>query len=197
MIPLRRMLFGLALGLVASCVPPLPKGVESELASTRNEGGRARFTVIEFVDFQCPFCRQNHVVLEPLLAGYGDRVRVVYKHVPLRSHVYAEGAARTAICAEAQGKGREMADALYTTPVQKLSEEGLVELGERLHLDAAALAACRTAPETDARLRRDREAFIEAQHEGVPATWVGKHPIEGVPGEDTLRALLTRASAEN
>jgi protein-disulfide isomerase len=178
---------------LAACVPPLPKGVEAELAHTP----KGQFTVIEFVDFQCPFCRQNHVVLEPLLASYGPRVRVIYKHIPLHSHVYAEGAARTAICAEAQGKGREMADALYATPVRQLSEEGLAALGEKLSLDAAALTTCRAAPETDARLRRDRDAFIEAQHSGVPATWVGRHPVEGVLEEDTLRALLTRASAEN
>jgi hypothetical protein len=70
-------------------------------------------TIVEFVDFECPFCRRQQEALAPVLASFGPRVRVIRKNVPLSFHEHARDAARAACCAEEQGRGEAVAAALF------------------------------------------------------------------------------------
>ncbi|HKU41809.1 MAG TPA: vitamin K epoxide reductase family protein [Polyangiales bacterium] len=91
---------GVPLALGASSKPVLPEVVAHELGKTPP----GKLTVIDFVDFECPYCRENHVALAPLLAEHRDKLRVVRKHVPLGMHRYAQHAARAACCGEASAR---------------------------------------------------------------------------------------------
>src|SRR6185503_6117111 len=72
-----------------------------------------KINVVEFADFECPYCRALHPVLKRVIQDYpADRVHFVRKHVPLEMHELARPAARAAVCTEEQGKGEAMADAL-------------------------------------------------------------------------------------
>jgi len=75
----------------------------------------APITIVEFSDFQCPYCRQWYqTVYEPLLAAYPNQIRVVYRHLPLTSiHPDAQAAAEAAMCAEEQDKFWEFHDKLF------------------------------------------------------------------------------------
>lgn len=82
-------------------------------AGERVDVGRAKPTLVEFADYQCPFCRQSDEVLNQWLVRHD--VGVVYLHFPLRIHPAAEGAARAAICAAHQGRFRQMHRRLFET----------------------------------------------------------------------------------
>lgn len=200
--PPGRVVLGAALALAVVCLgtpaalgsflePKIPAAIRAEIAKTP----RGRATVVDFVDFQCPFCRQTHKDLAPLVAAHAAEVRVVRKHVPLAMHVLARDAARAACCAEPFGKGDDMADALVAAPLSELTPDGCAGLGARLGLDAAALRACMSDPATDARIDADRELFLSVGGEGLPTLWIGTEKIEGAQGPEVLRRALDRAIA--
>ncbi len=80
----------------------------------RLDSGAASVRLVEFSDFQCPFCRRSAPAVERLLAKHPE-VGVVYRHFPLSFHAAAEGAALAAICAEAQGRFQAMHRQLFQT----------------------------------------------------------------------------------
>jgi uncharacterized membrane protein/thiol-disulfide isomerase/thioredoxin len=101
----------IALGVLKK--PVVPDVIAREIAQTP-EG---EVTLVDFADYECPFCRMTHAILAPLLAEHHDHVRVVRKNVPLtRLHPHALDAARAACCGEQMGKGDAMSDALFSAP---------------------------------------------------------------------------------
>src|SRR5262249_52821125 len=96
-------------------------------------------TIVEFVDFECPYCRKLHATLEGLLRepAFAGKVRIVRKEHPLTSmHPHAMTAARAECCAETFDRGEEMAEALYTAPPEDLTKEGCEALAVKLGIDA-------------------------------------------------------------
>jgi protein-disulfide isomerase len=164
----------------------LPGPIEAEIARTP----RGQATVVEYVDFECPFCRRLDAVLAPIVAKQRGRVRVVRKHVPLVTiHPHAAAAARAAVCAEAQGKGDAMADALFRAPPSAMTDEGNGLLANELGLDGPAFRACLADARTAQRLAADTKEFDAIGGEGVPLVFVGRERFEGLQEEVTLDAL--------
>jgi protein-disulfide isomerase len=181
----------LLLALSALGCASTPLLVQGEIAATPQ--GQA--TVVEFIDFQCPFCRKNHEALAPLLAARKGRVRVVRKHVPLPIHANAASAARASVCADAQGRGDEMADALFRAPVLELDAEGCAHIAERLGLDVARFSACVSDRTTARRIEQDERDFDAVGGTGVPLLYVGTERLDGMQDADTLEKSLDRALA--
>jgi len=76
----------------------------------------APVTIVEYSDFQCPFCARFHPTLQQIMKDYAGKVRWVYRYFPLSSiHPYAEKSAEAAECANEQGKFWEMADVFFST----------------------------------------------------------------------------------
>jgi uncharacterized membrane protein len=167
----------------------LPPSILEEIRRT----GRGKITVVDFVDFECPFCRMTHTELAPLLEKRKDKVRVTRRHVPLRMHPHAMDAAKAGCCGESLGRGDEMADALFTAPPEELTPEGCEKLAQELHLDLDRFRACVRDPATDARIEKDREAFRAAKGHGLPTIWVGGTRLEGAQDRATLEATLDDA----
>lgn len=176
----------------AGCGPSLPAPLAPEAART----GPGKVTVIEFIDFECPFCRHNHQILAALVNVRQDRVRVVRKHVPLEKHRHARSAALAAVCAEAQGKGDEMAGLLVTAPVPHLGANGCEELAVELGLDIDRFRTCVTDPATAARVREDEALFDAVDGAGVPLVFVGARRFTGLQDEQTLETALVEALRE-
>ena len=115
--------FALAFTLAPALLVPLAIGsfrkaiVPDVIAREIAQSPPGAVTVVDFADFECPFCRMTHAMLAPLLAEHRDRVRLVRKNVPLKQHSHALDAARAACCGDEMGKGEEMADALFSAPV--------------------------------------------------------------------------------
>lgn len=168
----------------------VPDVITREMAQTPP----GEVTVVDFADFECPWCRKTHALLAPLLAEHHDRVRVVRKNVPLtRLHPHALDAARAACCGEQMGKGDAMADALFAAPEDDLTPEGCAKLAVSLGLDEAAFNQCTRDPATDARIEADQAVFKASHGHGLPTLWINDEKIEGYPPEDTLEKALARA----
>ena len=122
---------GIPIGIGYSRKLVIPDVIAAELSATP----RGEVTVVDFVDFECPFCRMTHAELSPILAAHRDRIRLVRKQVPLRMHEHARDAARAACCGETMGKGDAMADALFSAEVEDLTVDGCAKLAASLGLD--------------------------------------------------------------
>jgi len=172
--------------LVWDAIKPPPE-IPSTVAAVYQPG---KINVVEFADFECPYCRRLHAVIKPLLAEYGDAVAFRRAHRPLDRHPHAFHAARAAICAEAQGRGEEMANRLFE---ETLSDEGISRIAEGLRLDPIAFDRCVNSDETTAALERDAALLPDELLRGLPTTYVGNKQFVGVPTEAALRDAFERA----
>lgn len=172
----------------------LPKDFPAALAKDAQDAPRGRVTVIDFVDFECPFCRMTHAELAPLVKE--KKLHVVRKQVPLRMHPHAMDAAKAACCAEKLGKGDAMADALMTAPSSELTPEGCAKLARELSLDAKAFEDCVNDPATAARIEKDKQTFKDVKGHGLPLLFVGSVRLDGAQSGADLRAAVTEAERE-
>lgn len=193
---------GLSIGLVASSVatpaalgarlePPVPPAILAELKQTPPE----QVTIVDFVDFQCPFCRQMHADLMPIVQKHPGKFRIVRKEVPLSFHHHARDAARAECCAELLGRGDAMADELMASPVENLTPEGCAELAAKLGLDRQAFEKCVADPAIDKKIDDDKATFNAIGGEGLPTLWVDTARIEGAIGPQMLEQTVNSALA--
>ncbi|OFX21071.1 MAG: hypothetical protein A2V77_10875 [Anaeromyxobacter sp. RBG_16_69_14] len=153
----------------------------------------ADVTVVEYSDYECPYCARAHEETRAVLSGRPD-VTLVRRHFPLDAscnsavartiHPSACALARAAICAEAQGRFAEMDDALFQNQRESLPP---IKLAERLGLDIERYTACVASHQTDQRLAADVGAAVR---DGVSATptyvvghalHAGRLPVELLP----------------
>ena len=167
--------FTAPVALSAANKPKLPPVVADEIRATPT----GKITIVDFADFECPFCRKTHASLFPLLATYPGRFRVARKQVPLPIHPHAMDAAKAACCAERMGKGDDMADRLFTAPPDDLTPDGCVQLASTLGLDAKAFRACLDDPQIAAHIEEDRAAFKTTGARGLPTIFINTQRIEG------------------
>jgi protein-disulfide isomerase len=167
----------------------------------------AKVVVVNFDDFQCPFCSRMHQTLFPeLLKEYGDRVEFVYKDFPLTEiHPWATHAAVDANCLAAQNDDAywEFADHIHASQREVNSEKGrdaqfaaldrlTIEQGQKHNLDKAKLQACVKAQNEDA----IKASMQEAEGVGVSATptlFVNGQEMDGALPISEMRAALDRA----
>jgi protein-disulfide isomerase/uncharacterized membrane protein len=151
-------------------------------------------TVVELSDFECPYCRALHPVLDDVLEEHGERVRLVRMSIPLPGHPHARHAARGYHCAQAQGRGEAMADVLFSST--KLSPADIAMYARSIGLDSARFAQCAADPATDQRIDRDIAAVTAAGFDGLPSVWIGETRILGFDrdaGRAPYAAALERA----
>jgi hypothetical protein len=122
----------LALSLFAHHAPPMPADTPSFVVKAQQQGV---VTVVELLDFECPFCRALAPKLAEALHQAHVPVRVVRKMVPLPMHPHALPAALAWCCAAAQGKGDAMADALFAAPPDELTTEGCEKIAAQVGCD--------------------------------------------------------------
>jgi protein-disulfide isomerase len=179
--------------------PPAPAAVGAPAPASQGP-----LVVVEFSDYQCPFCAKAHDETKALLAGRAD-VTLVKRHFPLDSecnpavkrpiHPEACELARAAICAEEQGKLPAMDDALFKNQAAKRPIE---EVAAVVGLDRERLRRCLAAPSTDARLRSDIEAAMRAGLDATPTylvqgrRYVGTLPPEILPPRTAAQAEPAR-----
>jgi len=175
-----------------------PPRADISLAGTPIRGGKnAPVTVVEFADFECPYCQMIHPDLTKLRAETGDKVAFAFKDLPLPSHTHAEKAAEAAHCAGAQGKYWEFHDRLFETKQYELSK--LKETARELKLNGEAFDKCL---DSGAQAAFVRSSLNEAQAltiPGTPAFFVNGRFISGPASYEVLRNAiqeeLARASA--
>jgi protein-disulfide isomerase len=161
---------------------PVPEPAEDDHVRGPADGP----LVIEYADFECPYC----AALDGRFGGDGAPVRRVFRHFPVRSsHPRAWPAACAAEAAGLQGRFWEMHDLLYADQA-RLEDPHLWERAERLGLDVARFDADRRTEEVLARVRRDFQSGLRAGVVTTPTLFVGG---EAYVGEAIPRLLETLA----
>ncbi len=163
-----------------------------EAIATEQRPGKA--TIVEFVDFECPFCRRQQEAMAPVLASYGDRVRLVRRNVPLTTiHPHALDAARAECCADEQHRGDAMAQALFHA--DDLTPDGCARLAGSVGVDMDTWRACMVSHRPEASLDHDRELAHHLGIHGLPTFWIGNERFEGAQDPAAIRASIDRALA--
>ncbi len=149
-------------------------------------------TVVEFGDFECPYCRMEEPVLGDLAAIYGADLRLVWKHFPLTGiHPHAQAAAVAAECANAQGRFWEMHDLLLATALDDATL--LADAGQVPGLDVAAWQACLGTAAPADRVAADVALGASLGVGGTPTFYVNGVPVIGAVPESELRAVVDQA----
>jgi protein-disulfide isomerase len=146
----------------------------------------APVTIVEFSDFQCPYCASMSATLEAILRKYGSQVRLVYRHFPLAIHKDAPRAGEAAACADEQGKFWAMHEIIFAN-ARTLSPANLVKYARDAGLDLPRFEECLSSGRGAEKVRRDR---AEGDKYGVSNT-----PTYFVNGRFLLGALPLEAFA--
>jgi protein-disulfide isomerase len=149
----------------------------------------AKVTIIEFADYQCPFCARVVPTLVELVKKYDGKVRWVYRDFPLDFHPNAKPAAVVANCAGAQGKYFEAHHFLYEN-TNALSEDVYSRLVDSLKLDKAKFDACRKDPEQMKEVETDFAAGAEFGVNGTPAYFINGRKFSGGMGKADFERVI-------
>ena len=178
---------------VAGAGPGVP-GATVDPARTRGPVS-APVTILEWSDFQCPFCREAQPALGRLLAEFPEQVRLVFKDFPLRSHELAVPAALAARCASAQGRFWEYHDLLFAAQPAFARDE-LVGYARRLGLDVPRFTECLDAARLQGDVMADQSEGRAAGVRATPTFFVNGQKIEGALPIEEFRAAVRRALRE-
>ncbi|HYB90209.1 MAG TPA: thioredoxin domain-containing protein [Candidatus Binataceae bacterium] len=158
---------------------PAPRVQVASAGHPESGGKDAPVTIVEFADFQCPFCRRAEDVLKDLRAKYGDKIKLVYMDFPLPMHDHALDAAKAALCADEQGKFWAYHDDLYANQ-SKLAPADLKAYAKQLGLDTAKFNACFDKAKFEAHVRRDLAEGSRLGVDGTPSFFIDGRPLIGV-----------------
>ncbi len=133
----------------------------------------AKVTIVEFSDFQCPFCSQAAALVPDVLKAYPDKVNFVYKQFPLTSiHPFALGASKAAVAAQKQGKFWEMHDMMFANN-RELGVDKLKEYAGKIGLDVGKFETDMNSPETAKQIEQEQAEARNADVQGTPTFFVG------------------------
>ena len=182
-----------------------PYRVPVELAGAPVRGNpKAPVTIVEFSDFQCPFCVRARPTVARVREVYGDKVRWAFRHYPLDFHPQAQKAGEAAACAGEQDRFWQMHDRLWENS-SKLEVPELKAHAQAIGLDATTFATCLDSGRHAGLVERDMQAGQEYGVSGTPAFFVNGRPLVGaqpfeafqqVIDDELARAAITRAASK-
>ncbi len=156
----------------------------------------APVTLIEFTDFHCPFCRQVQPTLTRLLERYGDRVRHVFKDLPLDGlHPNARRAAEAARCAQDQGRFWEYRERLFASGTD-VADATLTSIAQQLGLDVTSFGACLADGRHRAAIQRDVDEATRLGANGTPAFFINGRMLSGAQPFEAFVQVIDEELAE-
>jgi protein-disulfide isomerase len=168
-----------------------PPKVEVGYDPARVKGDpKAPVAIVEFSDFQCPYCKKAETTMKDLLTKYNGRVKLAFRDFPLRAlHPQAQVAAEAARCAGEQGKFWEYHDALYADQ-SKLDEPGLVEHARSLGLDEKSFQSCLKAGKFKSQIEQDVQEGSKAGVAGTPGFFINGIFVNGAQPEAEFEKII-------
>jgi len=148
--------------------------------------------LILFSDFECPWCGKLKPVLDQLLANNKEKLRIVFKHLPLPMHQQAEPAALAAIAAQKQGKFWQMHDALFLTT--NWTPNVIDEIAQKIGLNMEQFKADLGNQETQLQLAKDKTDAQLADVSSTPTLFINGRPARD-RGLMALQAMVDEALA--
>ncbi len=157
-----------------------PPRVQVDYDASRVRGSpSAPVTIIEFADFNCPYCRRQEPTIDALLAKYRGKVSLGYRDFPLRGpHPRAELAAEASRCAEEQGKFWEYHDLLLQS-LDDPTREGLLQSARSLKLGEKQFSDCLDTGRYKAQVEKDLQDGLRAGVSGTPGFFINGIFLEG------------------
>jgi protein-disulfide isomerase len=156
----------------------------------------AKVTIVEFSDFQCPFCLRASPTLKQVRQTYGDKVRIVWKDFPLTQiHPQAFKASEAGHCAGEQGKFWEYHDKLFASQ-QALQPESLKQYAKDMGMDAAKFDACLDSAKYAERVRDGVSAGAQLGVNSTPTLYVNGRRLEGAQPYDVIAAVIDEELAK-
>jgi protein-disulfide isomerase len=149
----------------------------------------APIELIEFADFQCPYCLAASPTVKRVLDTYGDRIRFVYRNFPLESHPDARPAAEAAQCANEQGQFWAYHDRLFGEP-GKLSDADLKHAAAALGIDLPRFNKCVDERKYRSVVDADAKAGGEAGVNGTPAFFINGRLLTGAQPYDAFKRII-------
>ena len=160
----------------------------------------APVTIVEFSDFECPYCGGLFPTLKEVEKNYKDQVRIIYRQFPLTQiHAHAQKAAEASLCANEQNQFWAMHDAMFGDQAG-LSVDGLKQKAEKLSLDTAKFNTCLDSSKYAAAIRSDIAEGVKVGVSGTPAFFVngrffsGNQPYEEIQKviDDELQRIAAK-----
>jgi len=155
----------------------------------RGGGANAPITIIEFSDYECPFCQRAEEVVDKVMAAYGNKVRLVFRNYPLPMHANARVAAEAASCAQAQGKFWEYHALLFKNQ-RALGKDKLGEYATQVGLDRAKFDKCLADQTFKAAVEQDMTDGAKAGVTGTPAFFINGRMLSGAQPFDRFKAVI-------
>ena len=150
---------------------------------------KAPVVIVEFSDYECPYCHQAEPTVNQVLAKYGDKVSLSYRDFPLTSiHPRAMIAAEASRCALEQGKFWEYHDQLFTA--SKLEKDDLIGYARNLKLDDKQFTACLTSEKYKADIEKDAQEGRKAGVTGTPGFFINGLAISGAKPQDEFTRVI-------
>lgn len=151
---------------------------------------KARVMIVEFSDFQCPFCGQVEATLKTVLAKHQDNVALSFRDMPIMQiHPFALGAAEAAKCAEEQGKFWEYHDLLFADQ-GALDHNGLIAKAAKLQLDAKQFDGCLTSEKYKPQIQQDNQDGMRAGVSGTPGFFINGIFMNGAQPEAAFERVI-------
>ena len=146
--------------------------------------------MIEYSDFQCPFCQRVKPTLDQVLSDYSGKVRLVYRHFPLNSiHPQAQKSAEASECASEQDKFWEYHDLLFANQ-SALDVASLKKYAGQLGLKQSQFDSCLDAGKYAAKVNQQSAEAQASGITGTPGTWVGDQLVKGAYPYETFKQII-------
>lgn len=147
----------------------------------------ATVTLVEFADFQCPHCKEGSEIADKVMKKYSDKMRIVYRHMPINPSGISRKVAAASICADQQGKFWEYHDLAFKNQ-EKLDDTSPLKLSIELKLDEEKMKACLADPKTSEALTASETEGRNLGVNGTPAFFVNGQPFR--PQLDMEKELI-------
>ncbi len=155
----------------------------------------APVTLIEFTEYQCPFCKKARPTIDKILSEYGDKVHYVLRDFPLSFHKQAKGSANAAQCAGEQGKYWEYSSQLWDSQGQH-TDAKLVEIGESIKLDMTKFNSCVKSQKYFAEIDKDMDDGGKVGVSGTPAYFINGMFLSGAQPFSAFKQLIDEELAK-
>jgi protein-disulfide isomerase len=152
-------------------------------------GKRPKVTIVEWSDFQCPFCSRVEPTLKQVLDTYKDDVKIVWRNEPLSFHPNAMPAAKAAMAAARQGKFWQMHDLMFANQ-QELSDAKYEEWAKQIGLDLSRWKKDKESPEIAAQIQKDTSYGQSVGADGTPSFFVNGKFISGAMPFDVFKSVI-------
>jgi len=149
----------------------------------------APIELIEFSDFQCPYCQRANPTVQQVLKTYGDRIHFVYRHYPLPNHPNARPAAEAAACAHEQDRFWPYHDRLFEN-TSRLTDADLKEHASAVGLDTGRFNECFDGRRFKDQVEQDIKEGNEAGVTGTPAFFINGRALEGSQPFEAFKSVI-------